>query len=84
MKTRGDQINLLFDTTGEKLRADETYVWDSTELALKPLSAGKITADHIKLMRLILASPLNLVSRVKDLDDYLPELLYIAKSLNQL
>lgn len=84
LKTKGEQINLLFDTNGEKLREDKTYVWDSNEAALKPLVSGKITSDHIKLMRLMLSSPLSLISRVKNLDALLPEVLYVAKSLNQL
>lgn len=83
-KAKGEPVNLLTDTAGEKLRPENTYVWDSTELALRPFSGGSINANHIKFMRLMLSSPLALASRVQNGDSYLPEILHIAKSLNQL
>ncbi len=80
----GEQINLLTDTSGVKLDPETNYVWDSTDKALRPLPQGKIHADEIKLMRLILTSPLNLICRINDIDKIIPEVLYVAKSLNQL
>ncbi len=83
-KTSGEQINLLRDTDGEKLDAFKSYVWDSTELALRPQIGGNITANEIKLMRLILSSDLKTVSRVNDIAKHLPSLLYIAKTINKI
>lgn len=83
-KTSGEQINLLRDTDGEKLDALKSYVWDSTELALRPQIGGNITANEIKLMRLILSSDLKTVSRVNDIAKHLPSLLYIAKTINKI
>ena len=82
-KTSGEQINLMRDAEGEKLDAFKSYIWDSAELALRPQIGGNVTANDIKLMRLILASDLKTVSRVNDITKHLPSLLYIAKTINK-
>ena len=46
--------------------------------------ARAIGASEIKMMRLMLAAELGLVLRVKEAEPMMPELLYIAKTLNQL
>jgi hypothetical protein len=79
---KGNQVNFLYDSSGEKLDPDLTYSWDFTSEALAPSPRGPISASHIKLARLMLASPLALVARVKDLDTLLPPLLEIVKALN--
>ena len=81
MRISGEDINLHRDTNGEKLNAEETYVWDSYENALKLEQDGNIQAEHIKLMRLMLTSPLKTVIQVQEIGKYLPEILYIAKSV---
>lgn len=83
-KATGEQINLFYDGSGEKLRADGKYNWDSMEKCFKENSAGKIAANEIKFMRLMVAGDLALVLKVKDADEMMPELLYIAKTLNQI
>jgi len=80
-RARGEQINLLTDTSGEKLQADLKYVWDSTDEALKPLENGNIGADEIKIMRLILVSPLALIGRIKGLEKHLGQIEHISKSV---
>lgn len=83
-KATGEQINLLYDGDGKKLVADEKYYWDSMEKCLKRSAAGKIGANEIKLMRLIVSLDLPLVLKIKDAGEMMPELLYIAKTLNQI
>lgn len=80
----GEQVNLVRDTSGAKLDELKTYVWDTTESALRPQLGGNVSAEEIKLMRLILSSSLKTVSRVKDIASRLPTLLYIAKTVNKL
>jgi len=88
-KISGTEINLLFDRNGEKLKSGQDYYWDSTEECLVPLvetayagkTQGIITTDHIKLLRLILSAKLNLVARVKNAENLLPEISYIAKTV---
>jgi len=84
VRAKGEQINLMTDTTGDKLSPEVAYVWNSTESALQPLPQGKIHADEIKLMRLMTTSPLSLIARIKSVDSLLPEVLHVAKSINQL
>ena len=81
MRISGEEVNLHRDTDGEKLSAELNYFWDSYENALKPDENGKITANHIKVMRLMLTSPLKTVVQVKEIGGLLPEILYIAKSV---
>ncbi len=79
----GEQINVVSDINGNKLQADERYTWDSTEKALKIASSGKIGANEIKMMRLMLAAELSLVLRVSGGEEIADEILYIAKAINQ-
>jgi len=83
-KTSGEQVNLFYDVNGDKLTEDQRYNWDTFEKALRPVKQGRIGAEEIKMMRLMVAAELSLVRRVKDTEQMMPELLYIAKSLNQL
>jgi hypothetical protein len=74
-------VNLHRDTLGDKLDAETTYTWETYENALRPEPRGSVKADHIKLMRLILTSPLKTVVQVQNIKELLPEVLYIAKSV---
>ena len=77
----GEQINLIKDTEGNKLDPFLTYVWDSTESALRVQRGGNVGAEEIKLMRLMLSSDLKTVSRVSNVVPKLPTVSYIAKSV---
>ena len=80
MRITGEELNLHRDSDGQKLSAELTYVWDSYESVLKPDLNGHITADHIKLMRLMLTSPLKTVLKVQSAQKFMPEILYLAKT----
>ena len=81
MRISGEDVNLHRDTNGEKLDAETSYVWETYENALRAEPNGNVKADHIKLMRLMLTSPLKTVIQVQDIKELLPEVLYIAKSV---
>ncbi len=81
MRISGEDVNLHRDTLGDKLDAETTYAWDTLENALRPEPRGNVKAEHIKLMRLILTSPLKTVVQVQGIGKFLPEILYIAKSV---
>lgn len=83
-KARGEQINLVTDVDGEKLKPDVTYAWDTVDSAMRPYPTGKIHADEIKILRLMISSPLDIIARIENIEHYIPEVLFIAKSLNQL
>ena len=80
----GEQINLYSDLDGQSLKAEEAYAWSVADEALRLSAAGKISGSEIKMMRLMLSAELALVLKVKDTAKMAPELLYIAKSVNQL
>lgn len=82
-KISGEEANLFFDTTGAKLRADETYVWNAYENALAPQSGGPLGAKEIKLMRLIVSTPLEIVGKVRGLSEMLPPVLEMARAVGQ-
>lgn len=81
MRISGEEVNLHRDTLGDKLAPETIYAWNSYENALAPEPRGNIRAEHIKLMRLMLTSPLETVLKVQNKDGLLPEVLYIAKSV---
>ncbi len=80
-RVSGEEVNLYRDSTGAKLSPEKSYSWDFTNSVLVPRSSGEIKSDQIKLMRLILTSGLTLVSRVVDIENLIPPILEIAKSV---
>ena len=64
-RAMGEQMNLYRDVLGAKLLADEHYVWDAAEGAFRVHTVGEFGVDEIKLMRLMLATKLEVVNRVK-------------------
>ena len=82
-RVEGEQVNLYTDTEGKKLAEGEKYSWDGMEKALRINKSGKISTNEIKMMRLILMARLELVLKVKGASEMASELLYIAKTLNQ-
>ncbi|MBO7720261.1 DNA repair protein RecO [Candidatus Saccharibacteria bacterium] len=83
-RVEGEQVNLYTDTEGKKLAEGEKYSWDGMEKALRINKSGKISTNEIKMMRLILMAKLELVLKVKEASEMASELLYIAKTLNQI
>lgn len=81
MRISGEEVNLHRDSLGDKLDIETVYVWNTLENALTPESKGNVSSDHIKLMRLILTSPLKTVIQVQGKEKLLSEILYIAKSV---
>ena len=81
-KASGEEINLIRDVSGLPLAKDITYVWDVKEKSLRPQMGGFIGEDEIKLMRFLLSSRLNTVSRLEKYEHLLPPALFIAKSVN--
>lgn len=83
-RTGGEEMNLHFDVEGKPLKEDERYVWDSIERTMRRDEKGEIGANEIKMLRLMVSAKLALILRVKEAKDMAAELLYIAKSLNQI
>lgn len=82
-RVAGEEINLQFDTDGEKLTATGRYYWDEENAALSKAMAGRIGADHIKMMRLMAAGPAKLSLKVQGADELIDEVLYVARCMEK-
>ena len=75
----GHQLNLNIDIEGERLTADRTYRYDVGEQGLRELPQGELTAEHIKLLRLISTRPLKVLAQIGGIDEILPAILNVAR-----
>lgn len=82
-RVSGEDVNLKFDTDGEKLLVDGRYYWDEEQSALAKAAAGRIGADHIKMMRLMASGPAELSMKVTGVDDLIDEVLYVARCMEK-
>lgn len=82
-RASGEDMNLHFDTDGEKLSVEGRYYWDEEQVALAKAGAGRIGADHIKLMRLMASGPAELALKVQGTDALIDEVLFVAKCLER-
>ena len=82
-RASGEEMNLNFDTDGEKLAIDGRYYWDEENAALSKARTGRIGADHIKMMRLMAAGPAELSLKVQGADALIDEVLYIARCVEK-
>jgi DNA repair protein RecO (recombination protein O) len=55
LRLGGHTPNLQTDTSGQKLDAEQTYMFDFVAMAFAPHDRGQLTADHIKFLRLSFA-----------------------------
>lgn len=75
----GDELNTDRDVTGDKLLPDKTYRYDSSDKSFVEAQNGEVTAEHIKILRLVAAKPLSVLIQVGGLGSYLSECLYVAR-----
>lgn len=82
LKITGHSPSLLTDTEGNKLSADDKYLFDFEATAFRQHNAGTYTANHIKLLRLAHASnnP-SVLKQVSDADGYMVDTLNLARNL---
>ena len=76
----GYELNLQRDVEGTQLLADAKYRYDVSEKGLVPVSSGELTADHIKLLRLIAAKPLSALAQIGGLSEVLPACLGTSRA----
>ncbi len=75
----GDELNLRTDVSGQKLEADKSYMYDNTEKTLRLSQQGGLSADHIKLMRLIGSKPLEAVAQIGGIDAVVADCWLVAR-----
>ncbi|MDB5162225.1 MAG: hypothetical protein JWM52_733 [Candidatus Saccharibacteria bacterium] len=75
----GHELNLGIDIAGQKLDADKTYRYDMGEQGLAENPRGDITAEHIKLLRLISSKSLKILAQIGGVSEILPSCLLVAR-----
>jgi len=75
----GHGLSLTHDVSGEVLAVDMCYTYDVSEKGLRELRSGELSADHIKLMRLISAKPLKVLAQIGGAELILPDCWQVAR-----
>ena len=75
----GHQLNLEIDTSGEKLDSERSYRYDVGEQGLREVPNGEITAEHIKLLRLIATRSIKILAQIGGVGETLPVCLQVAR-----
>ncbi len=76
----GETLNLVNDVDGRVLSAETKYDYDLENKGLVVSSNGMLKVDHIKILRLLLSSPLAIALKVKDIADFSPAVLSVARA----
>lgn len=76
----GHELNLGSDTSGQTLAPDKQYSYDMIEKGLEDNPKGEMTAEHIKLLRLINSKSLHLLAQVGGIEDVLPVCVWVARA----
>lgn len=75
----GHELNLARDNEGKKLSVESQYRYDETDQSFRPLERGEITAEHIKLLRLIATKPLKALAQIGGIEAIIDDCLMIAR-----
>ena len=75
----GYELSLSYDAAGERLSSKKAYRYDVSEKTFMEAANGEITADHIKLLRLIIAKPLKALAQIGGIDDILPVCFLVSR-----
>lgn len=75
----GDELNLRTDVSAHALSPDKTYMYDGTEKGLRPAEQGDLSADAIKLLRLIQAKPLANVAQIGGITEVISACWLVAR-----
>ena len=81
VKAIGEQVNLYRDESGEKLDENMRYFWNTSEEVLTKNLQGDISADEIKIMRLMLTVELPVILRVKNIKEKITPILRVARAI---
>ena len=75
----GHQLNLEIDTNGQKLTSERSYRYDIGEQGLRELVSGELTAEHIKLLRLISTRSIKILAQIGGVEEILPTVFQVAR-----
>jgi DNA repair protein RecO (recombination protein O) len=75
----GYELSLWRDVAGDSIEAGKRYRYDVAEKGLRATDQGELTAEHIKLLRLITDKPLRIMAQVGGIEDVVGECLDVAR-----
>lgn len=75
----GHELSLTRDNEGNKLSSEKSYIYDVSDQGLRVSQKGGITADHIKLMRLIAIKPLATLAQIGGIEGIIHECELLAQ-----
>lgn len=75
----GRELSLENDVNGQPLQQDVKYTYDVSEQGLRQAQNGELTADHIKLLRLIQAKSLTVLMQIGGIGSILPACWSVAR-----
>ncbi len=75
----GYELSLWHDIMGDKIVAENNYHYDVVEKGLSIQKNGELTADHIKLLRLIATRQLKVIAQIGGVNDYMSVCLFTAR-----
>lgn len=70
----GHEPNLASSSSGENLQAGQQYSFDFDAMAFVEFSSGRFQDKHIKMLRLLLAQPLEKIAVIKNADNVCEDL----------
>ena len=76
----GDELNLRTDIAAKPLVSDKRYMYDSTEKGFRLAEQGDISANHIKLLRVIQARPLEVAAQIGGIEAVIDDCWLVARS----
>ncbi|MDO4747078.1 MAG: DNA repair protein RecO [Candidatus Saccharibacteria bacterium] len=79
LKAMGEDINLYRDIDGERLDAGRRYDWSVADEGFCRRDGGLYGAEEIKMLRLMYSTDLNVVSRVKMVDEVVSKVLPLVR-----
>ncbi|NTW62447.1 DNA repair protein RecO [Candidatus Saccharibacteria bacterium] len=75
----GYELSLWHDVSGNELSSDISYRYDVGERGFAISNNGNITADHIKLLRLIAVKPLSALVQIGGIGDVITDCMSVSR-----
>lgn len=75
----GRELSLVNDVSGRYLQPEKRYAYDVSEQGLREAMSGELTADHIKLLRLISVKSLKILAQIGGIEKILPDCWMVAR-----
>jgi DNA repair protein RecO (recombination protein O) len=83
LRALGNEPNLTTDKEGEKLASGKEYSFDLDAMTFFDKADGGFTADYIKLLRLALTQPPEVLQQIKNINNLLSPTLHLVQTIRQ-